>query len=262
MLHQAMRIVEIRTENRQTRTLVLEGALEATPGQFVMAWLPGVDEKPFSLANASPVTLTVAAVGAFSRALHALAVGERLWVRGPLGHGYTLPDRPGLALLIGGGYGVAPLHFLAKRLLQTGWPVSMIVGARTAEQLLLTQAILDLGIRLWITTENGSAGLRGLVTDALQPAMREAPDGRVARVYACGPAGMLQAVAARCAVLTAPTQLSWEAHMRCGIGLCGSCEVGPGWLTCLDGPVFPFDPTLDPGGQRAEFAPVAPIRRL
>ena len=62
-------------------------------------------------------------------------------------------------------------------------------------------------------------------------------------VYACGPTGMLQAVADRCASLGLTAQLSWEAHMRCGIGLCGSCEVGNGWLTCLDGPVFPFDPS-------------------
>jgi dihydroorotate dehydrogenase electron transfer subunit len=242
MLPKAMRIVEIRKENRQTKTFVLDGALAATPGQFVMAWLPGVDEKPFSLADASPVTLTIAAVGPFSRALHGLAVGERLWVRGPLGRGYVLPDQAGAALLIGGGYGVAPLRFLAEQLLRVGQPVSMIVGARTVEQLLLTQAVLDLGIPLWLTTEDGSAGLRGLVTDAFEPAMCATPDGRVAMVYACGPTGMLQAVAARCAALDVPVQLSWEAHMRCGIGLCGSCEVGSGWLTCLDGPVFPFDP--------------------
>jgi dihydroorotate dehydrogenase electron transfer subunit len=243
MLHQALRIVEIRAENRQTRTFVLDGSLDATPGQFVMAWLPGVDEKPFSLAGANPVTLTIAAVGPFSRAVHGLVVGERLWVRGPLGHGYRLPEQSGLTLLVGGGYGVAPLCFLAERLLQAGRPVSMIVGARTAEQLLLPQAVHSLGIQLWLTTEDGSAGLRGLVTDALKPAMRAAMDGQVAMVYACGPTGMLQAIAETCAASNVPTQLSWEAHMRCGIGLCGSCEVGAGWLTCLDGPVFSLDPS-------------------
>ena len=91
-----MQIVEIRAENEQTKTFVLDGALDAAPGQFVMAWLPGVDEKPFSLADADPVTLTIAAVGPFSRALHGLAVGERIWLRGPLGKGYQLPEQPGL----------------------------------------------------------------------------------------------------------------------------------------------------------------------
>ena len=84
MLPQAMRIVEIRAENRQTKTFVLDGALEAVPGQFVRVWLPGADEKPFSLAGANPVTWTIAAVGPFSSALHGLAAGERVWVRGPL----------------------------------------------------------------------------------------------------------------------------------------------------------------------------------
>jgi dihydroorotate dehydrogenase electron transfer subunit len=119
----------------------------------------------------------------------------------------------------------------------------MIIGARRAEQLLLTQSILDLGIYLWLTTEDGSAGLRGLVTDAMKLALNDMPAGRPAMVYACGPTGMLRAVADRCADLGLTAQLSWEAHMRCGIGLCGSCEVGNGWLTCLDGPVFPFDPS-------------------
>jgi dihydroorotate dehydrogenase electron transfer subunit len=215
-----------------------------------MAWLPGVDEKPFSLAHADPVTLTVAAVGPFSRALHGLAVGDPLWLRGPLGYSYTVPPTRGSssdsvsrphALLIGGGYGVAPLRFLAERLLCAGYAVSMIIGARSAADLLLVDAFEAMDVRLWLATEDGSAGLRGLATDAIAPALAAA-SGETAMVYACGPTGMLRAIAAVCASRRLPAQLSWEAHMRCGIGLCGSCEVGDGWLTCLDGPVFPFDP--------------------
>ncbi len=252
-LPQAMRIERITTENDRAKTFVLDGRLEAAPGQFVMAWLPGVDEKPFSLAHADPVTLTVAAVGPFSRALHALAVGDRIWLRGPLGKGYVPPggvpeaagtppgSALGHALLIGGGYGVAPLRFLAERLLAAGHAVAMIIGARTAADLLLVDAFRAMDVRLWLATEDGSAGLRGLATDAIAPALAAAP-GETAMVYACGPTGMLRAIAAICRARGLPAQLSWEAHMRCGIGLCGSCEVGDGWLTCLDGPVFDFDP--------------------
>lgn len=249
-LPQAMRIVAIAEENTKTKTFTLDGRLEAAPGQFVMAWLPGVDEKPFSLARADPVTLTVAAVGPFSRALHGLAVGDRIWVRGPLGRGYTLPPARGSssdsvarphALLIGGGYGVAPLRFLAERLLAAGCAVSMIIGARTAADLLLVDAFRSLGVALWLTSEDGSAGLRGLATDALEPALAAAP-AKTAMVYACGPSGMLKAIAAICQSKGLPAQLSWEAHVRCAIGLCGSCEIGQGWLVCLDGPVLPFDP--------------------
>jgi dihydroorotate dehydrogenase electron transfer subunit len=259
-LPQAMRIARIRDENERIRSFVLDGRLDAVPGQFVMAWLPGVDEKPFSLAHADPVTLTVAAVGPFSRALHRLGVGDRIWLRGPLGRGYTISPTRGSSsasvsrphtLLLGGGYGVAPLRFLAERLLDAGYAVSMIIGARSAADLLLVDAFTAMDVRLWLASEDGSAGLRGLATDAIGPALAAAPAETVI-VYACGPTGMLRAIAGICQARNLPAQLSWEAHMRCAIGLCGSCEVGDGWLTCLDGPVFSFDPlTLDPLGAKA-----------
>ncbi len=249
-LPQLFKIAAIRQENAATRSLVLDGRLDAAPGQFAMAWLPGVDEKPFSLAHADPVILTVAAVGPFSRALHGLAVGDCIWLRGPLGRGYAITPTRGSssasvsrphALLIGGGYGVAPLRFLAERLLDAGYAVSMIIGARSAADLLLVGAFQAMEVRLWLASEDGSAGLRGLATDAIGPALAAAP-AETAMVYACGPTGMLRAIAATCQARNLPAQLSWEAHMRCAIGLCGSCEVGDGWLTCLDGPVFSFDP--------------------
>lgn len=269
-LPQAFRIAELRQENLTARTLVLDGAIEAAPGQFIMAWLPGVDERPFSLAWDNPASLTIAAVGPFSRALHALAVGDTVWLRGPLGQGYRLPwsgEPVGHHLLVGGGYGVAPLMFLADRLMAAGQAVSLVIGARSASELLLPQvrntplqtpqAIRDSGweiaesnLKVWLATEDGSRAksqetfkwpcLQGLVTDALQLAIQDS--GRPAMVYGCGPTGMLRALAAYCAVEGLPVQLSWEAPMRCGIGLCGSCEIGSGWLACLDGPVFPFDP--------------------
>lgn len=242
-LPQALRISRIQAENSSTKTFVLDGAVEAAPGQFVMVWLPGLEDKPFSLAGADPITLTVAAVGPFSRALHQLKVGDWLWVRGPLGRGYDLPpaapNEP--ILLIGGGYGVAPLLFLARRALAGGYHVSAIIGARSEPDLILTREFEALDVSLWLTTEDGSLGQKGRVTDAVSLALAETP-GKPKAVCACGPTGMLLAVAAHCAAENIPVQLGWEAHMRCGIGLCGSCEVGPGWLTCLDGPVFPFNP--------------------
>jgi len=247
-LPQALKITEIRVENAYTKTFVLAGSLLAEPGQFVMVWLPGFEDKPFSLANANPISLTVAAVGPFSRALHQLDVGDWLWVRGAMGRGYRLPiaaPRNQTMLLIGGGYGVAPLLFLARHALASGYHVSMISGARCGPDLILTAAFEALRVSLWLTTEDGSVGQKGRVTDAIALALAEAP-AKPAAVYACGPTGMLEAVAARCVAENIPMQLGWEAHMRCGIGLCGSCEVGQGWLTCLDGPVFPFDPLKTP----------------
>jgi dihydroorotate dehydrogenase electron transfer subunit len=250
-LPQALKITDIKMENANTKTFVLAGSLAATPGQFVMAWLPGFEDKPFSLANADPVSLTVAAVGPFSQALHQLQVGDSIWVRGPLGRGYHLPadSAPGEHfLLVGGGYGVAPLLFWAKQLLARGYQVTMIIGARSSPALLLVASFEAMDVSLYLTTEDGSLGQQGLVTDAISRILTNGL-AKPKTVYACGPTGMLQAVANQCQAANIPVQLAWEAHMRCGLGLCGSCEVGQGWLTCLDGPVFPFDPsTTSPDG--------------
>lgn len=235
-------VSDITVENDTTKTLTLAGVLAAAPGQFVMAWLPDVGEKPFSLAGAGPIRLTVAAVGPFSRRLHDLRVGDMLWLRGPLGRGYGCPapaGPPQKTGVVGGGYGVAPLLFLARQIVNNGHTVTAVIGARSASQLLLVEAFQALGVPVLLTTEDGSAGRMGLVTDALAGLLAA---GVLDKVYACGPTGMLRAVAGLCLTAGVPVEIGWEALMRCGIGLCGSCEAGAGWLTCLDGPVFSFDP--------------------
>lgn len=244
-LPQPLKISEIKTENASTKTFVLDGRLDARPGQFVMAWLPDHQDKPFSLAGADPISLTIADVGPLSHALHQLQAGDSIWVRGPLGRGYELPvnatGEQQHVLLIGGGYGVAPLLYLARQALSFSYRVSMIIGAKKETDLLLIDEFTAIGASLWLTTEDGSSGIRGLVTHAIKHVLVESTV-RPTLICSCGPTGMLQAVAASGAAEEIPVQVAWEAHMRCGIGLCGSCEVGQGWLTCLDGPVFPFDP--------------------
>jgi dihydroorotate dehydrogenase electron transfer subunit len=124
----------------------------------------------------------------------------------------------------------------------------MIIGARRDVDLLRIDAFRQLGASVWATTEDGSTGLKGRATDAITPALAHWPI-KPKTIYTCGPIGLLAAVAGRGADEGIPVQVGWEAHMRCGIGLCGSCEVGQGWLTCLDGPVFPFNPRLVSPGQ-------------
>ncbi|NLX35145.1 MAG: dihydroorotate dehydrogenase electron transfer subunit [Chloroflexi bacterium] len=232
-MHRIYALREVREENARTRTLVCDGPLEARPGQFVMVWLPGVGEKPFSVAGDDPMALMVVGVGPVTHAINALKVGDRLWVRGPLGQGYELEGER--LMLVAGGYGVAPLRFLAEQALRRGMCVEACVGARSAADLLLCSDLAALGVRLCLATEDGSAGERGLVTALLT--------GRLAAwkpdlVCACGPVPMLEAVERLCAQQGVACQLSWEAEMRCGQGVCGSCECRrPGWLACVDGPV-------------------------
>ncbi len=240
--HRALRLTEVRVENYRTRSFVFEDGLACQPGQFVMAWLPGVGEKPFSIAASNPLTLMVVAVGPVSEAFHQLQVGQRVWVRGPLGQGFRLKGRR--ALLAGGGYGVAPLLFLAQQARQQGMDVDVCIGARTAADVLLTEAFERLGVGVHVTTEDGSLGQTGLVTAATGKLIETLrPDA----LYACGPVRMLEALEKQARQAGVDCQLSWEAHMRCGMGLCGSCEMPvsegrlPGWLACLDGPVWRSD---------------------
>jgi dihydroorotate dehydrogenase electron transfer subunit len=215
----------------------LEACLQAEPGQFMMLWRPGVDEKPFSLVDVDPVTLAIVRVGPFTERMQSVQPGDRLYLRGPLGHGFSLVgQRP---LLVAGGCGSAPLAYLSRRLRELGRPVSVALGARCASELLLQQRFHSQGVTVLACTEDGSCGERGLVTEA---AGRALESGRYDRVYACGPSPMLERVEELCRIHGVPGELSWEAYMRCGIGVCGSCDRGTGLLVCKDGPVFPVRP--------------------
>ena len=112
LLPRPARIVSISQENARTKTFVFDQTWQAEPGQFLMAWLPRFDEKPFSLVDDDPVTITVAAVGPFTQLLHSMAVGDRVWLRGPFGRGFQAEGRRLLG--VGGGYGAAPLSFLTR----------------------------------------------------------------------------------------------------------------------------------------------------
>ncbi len=231
-LPRATRIREVIPENERTKTFVFDQTWTAEPGQFLMAWLPRFDEKPFSLVAADPVTITVAAVGPFTGLLHGLESGDRVWLRGPFGHGFKVLAGPVLA--VGGGYGVAPISFLTRRVKSGGGEITAVVGARGRSDLLFAERLAKEGADVRVTTEDGSVGRQGLVTTEVEPLLAS---GHYASLVACGPHGMLTALESLAHRYQIPAQLSWEAYMRCGIGLCGSCE-HEGKVLCLDGPVL------------------------
>ncbi len=247
-LMQAFKLRKVEQENPSTFTLWMEGGLaDAKPGQFVMAWLPEVGEKPFSLHSANPLALTISAVGPVSKAITSLEAGARLWIRGPLGSGYELQGKK--HLLVGGGYGAAPLSYLAQEALSRGDQVTVCLGARSAKDLLLVKSLRDLGAEVLVATEDGSEGVQGLVTlHVAEQLVHNRPDC----LYACGPTGMLKALFELCKAHQVPAQLSFEALTRCGVGLCGACELDEtlcktlglpsGWLVCHDGPVAKLEP--------------------
>jgi len=204
---------------------------DAQPGQFVFAWLPDTGEKPFSIAATNPFTLGVRSVGRVSEALCALQPGERLLVRGPLGKPFP-PLDPG-PVLVAGGCGSVPLRLLAENCSD---PL-IVVGARTAEELMFADDFVRLGTTI-VMTDDGSAGMKGTALDGLTLLAND-HDLAGRRFVTCGPEPMMAAATEMQKEWSPPEKLlvCVERHTACGIGLCGKCSLD-GKRTCMDGPWF------------------------
>ncbi len=227
----------------------------AKPGQFLQIGVPEDRQfllrRPFSIHQASrrggwagTVEIVFDVVGPGTEWLAGVGQHEFLDVIGPLGRAFQLPREQDSCLLVGGGYGAAPLHFLAEELRARGKVVNMIVGARGHERVFKPIEGKRLADAMWITTEDGTMGHRGLVTDIL-PDVITRTGAQV--VYACGPNPMLRAVAEQSLAQGIPCQVAVEELMACGLGICWTCVVpviasdGLGWWNvraCLEGPVF------------------------
>jgi dihydroorotate dehydrogenase electron transfer subunit len=237
-------------------------AAAAAPGQFVEVLVPGqavLLRRPFSIHRADragslgTVELAFDVIGPGTAALAALRPHDTVDLLGPLGRPFTLPPPGTPCLLAGGGYGTAPLFFLAERLRPLGCRVAFLVGAATAPRLFQAMEARRLGNSLTVTTDDGSAGRRGLVTDPMAELVARSGSRQV---YACGPMPMLAAVSRVAAGLGVACQVAVEEQMACGTGICFACVIpllptGPpaaatadgaagGRMAraCVDGPVF------------------------
>src|SRR3989344_8589584 len=155
-IHQITTVKKVETENDIVKTFTFDVSFpSAAPGQFVMAWLPGFEEeKPFSLAGNSPLKLSVGARGAFSKSFCGLKVGSKVWIRGPYGRGFGLKGQK--ILLVGGGYGFAPLRYLANEARKKKISAIAICGARMKSLLMKPAACKTI-----FTTDDGSSGIKG-----------------------------------------------------------------------------------------------------
>ena len=171
---------------------------------------------------------------------------DQLSIVGPLGRPFSIPTRRVSCVLVGGGYGSAPLFMLAEQLRDRGCRVDVIIGAATEEKLFGVLDLKRLSSSITVTTEDGSSGVRGRVTDEL-PEMIERSSADI--VYACGPMGLLSAVSAITAQRRVFTQCSVEESMACGIGVCMTCVlpvIGDDGVTrmvrsCVEGPTLRGD---------------------
>ncbi len=230
-----------------------EVAAQARAGQFVMIKAGVSSEpplrRPFSILDASPAEgtfrLFLKAVGAGSRALADMRIGEAAQCLGPLGVPFEAPPEGTEALMVAGGYGIAPFHLFSRELRAAGRAGRVFYGGRTAADLQVRDAFEAFGVPLVSATDDGSAGHKGRVTEPLDAHL--ASHRGPFQLYACGPDAMLHAVARLAERRGVPAQVSLDPWMGCGVGTCLGCVV---WMqsadeerpryrcACTEGPVF------------------------
>lgn len=243
-------------------------ASTAQPGQFVQILCSDACDpllpRPFSFLTAAKPDFSVLyhVVGKGTRLLSRLERGDRVWVTGPLGHGFHSDLRQRAdrvietVILVGGGVGIPPLYHAAQELCRPGTPirrenVRVLLGARTKDYLLCEKEFAKLRVPLRVATDDGSRGRKGFVTSLLEDLLKKTNPIRT-RVMTCGPTPMLKAVSALAAAYRTPCEVSVEVPMACGFGACIGCAIkvkatpsedtpGPDYrfaIACREGPVF------------------------
>jgi len=234
-------IKKIIKENECTNTYIFEYPLGGKPGQFLMMWIPGVDEKPMSIAfdDGKEFWVTVCRVGPASEELFQLKVGDKIGIRGPLGTSYEWDDGDHLAL-VAGGYGAAPMYFVAREAVERGCKVEFLIGARNEGLLLYIDKVMGLSdVDLHLSTDDGSVGYKGYITDVLADILEKED---IDKVFTCGPEVMMNVVGKVAEEGGVPAKMSMEKYMKCGIGVCGQCAIDDtGELVCKKGPVMKWD---------------------
>ncbi|MDP2982384.1 MAG: dihydroorotate dehydrogenase electron transfer subunit [Candidatus Latescibacter sp.] len=247
----------LRTERRTPGGYIIEVACgeiaqNAVPGQFVQARAGrGTDpflRRTFSICGSRPeygiISLMIDVVGLGTALLCSLKRGEMLNLVGPLGNGFDQSlGGNGSVVLVAGGFGAAPLLFLAESIRQSGKrPAVFLMGGKTVTHLSLIEGLICESVSVLEATDDGSRGYHGLVSFLLEERMGELSPGAL---YACGPRPMMKAVAKIAKKSGVPCQVSLEERMACGIGVCLGCAVrmadGSMVRSCKEGPVFDAD---------------------
>jgi len=235
-------VKEIRQDSPNLKTYVFHHNLRAKPGQFVMVWMPGVDEVPMSIGwqTDTEFHLGIADAGDCTHAIHEqIKVGDRLGIRGPYGTSFQYEGYDHI-IGVGGGYGTPPILSLAQFAAKAGKKVTIMQGARSKEYLLYEDLFDQVGAHeLSCSTDDGSHGFKGFCTDILEKKLKEIAGKEKICVYTCGPEPMMVKVAQICEENGVDCQVSLERYMKCGFGVCGQCCMDDsGIRLCKDGPVI------------------------
>jgi dihydroorotate dehydrogenase electron transfer subunit len=231
----SVKILKVRKESATAKSFEFKYPLYSRPGQFLMVWLPGMDEVPMSLSRIEKDTkeITVENVGEATAALHKLKPGNKIGVRGPYGNGFTLPRKKHY-LLVAGGSGAASLAPIADIAQKLGSKATVVLGAKTAGKLILEKRLRAAAESVTVATDDGSKGVKGFATKVAEKLMDER---KFDLVITCGPEVMMHKVVTATRERKIPVQASLERYMKCGLGVCGSCAFGR-HRVCADGPVF------------------------
>jgi len=247
------------------RTPIPYGDIE--PGQFLMV---RISEEPFPLLrrpfsihslrdlgvrNGSDIEILYKVVGKGTNLMASWKRGKRLDILGPLGNGFSLSNKMGTQFLIAGGIGVAGLFALSQRLKAHGHKYLVFIGGKTKEHILCVNEFQGLGADVYVATEDGGRGYRGMITDMVKSFLHNHPNP--SGFFACGPVDMLRAIAEIAKSQSIPCQVSLESRMACGLGACLGCVIRTqgkhplrskevtchGWdfsfkRVCKEGPVF------------------------
>ena len=234
----------------------------AAPGQFVMLRLAEAGEPLLGRAMAiyqtarrgrrTTIDIVYRVVGRGTGLLAEAAPGQKLWVLGPLGGHFELPGKGARPVIVGGGTGIASLHLLGQALRRRRFAdLDVLIGGRTKSQILCRKDFRDLGARVRVATDDGTAGFEGTVTNLLAALVKKERPFDVA--YVCGPTPMMEAAWRVCEGAGIVCQVSLEGPMACGFGVCLGCAVPSRVddlaaplrtprdrmkLMCMDGPVF------------------------
>ena len=233
-------IFEIKSNEQITKNvyrMILAGdTTDILSGQFVNIRVEGQFlRRPISVCNITDGLLTIIykVVGVGTEAMSQLPIGTQLDILTILGNGYDLTKAGNKPLLVGGGVGVPPMYMLARQLREAGKAVRVILGFNTKDEVFYEEEFRALGCDVTVTTVDGSHGVKGFVTNAL--------DGKQSYYYTCGPLPMIKAL-----LQAAGTngEVSMEERMGCGFGACMGCTIqttqGPKRV-CKEGPVFPAE---------------------
>ena len=224
-----MEISEVVYEGKGQKSFFFRHSLNCRPGQFVMVWLPDVDEKPMAVSyiNKNEFAFTSQVVGKWTSALDKLKKHDKVWMRGPYGSSFSIKKN---ACVVGGGVGMASVSTLIDKLKDP----TIINGARSKEHLIYLKRYKNKN--LIAVTDDGSYGKKGFTTDSLKELLND-NNNKIKIVYTCGPEIMMKKVFDICNKYKVECEASLERMMKCGFGVCGVCMVND-QIVCMDGPVF------------------------